>query len=160
MVLIIGGAYQGKTAYAQTKYALRDAEIFTCEGEALDLTARCLRHLERFAELSRMDMALQEYVGPGRETAPMSDKDFEPFYKELADCLERRKTLQEKKTAAGAAGASGAASSAARSSPSSSPSSSSSSAEAKCVKIPSGSNPGSRTMASTSSMMPSSRPAS
>lgn len=47
MVLIIGGAYQGKTAYAQTKYALRDAEIFTCEGEALDLTARCLRHLER-----------------------------------------------------------------------------------------------------------------
>ena len=39
MVLIIGGAYQGKTAYAQTKYALRDAEIFTCEGEALDLTA-------------------------------------------------------------------------------------------------------------------------
>ena len=45
MVLIIGGAYQGKTAYAQTKYALRDAEIFTCEGEALDLTARCLRHL-------------------------------------------------------------------------------------------------------------------
>ena len=26
MVLIIGGAYQGKTAYAQTKYALRDAE--------------------------------------------------------------------------------------------------------------------------------------
>lgn len=61
------------------------------------------RHLERFAQLSRMDMALQEYVGPGRETAPMSDKDFEPFYKELADCLERRKTLQEKKTAAGAA---------------------------------------------------------
>ena len=56
------------------------------------------RHLERFAELSRMDMALQEYAGPGRETAPMSDKDFEPFYKELADCLERRKTLQEKKT--------------------------------------------------------------
>ena len=49
MVLIIGGAYQGKTAYAQTKYALRDAEIFTCEGEVLDLTARCLRHLERFA---------------------------------------------------------------------------------------------------------------
>ena len=60
------------------------------------------RHLERFAQLSRMDMALQEYAGPGRETAPMSDKDFEPFYKELADCLERRKTLQEKKTAAGA----------------------------------------------------------
>lgn len=55
------------------------------------------RHLERFAELSRMDMALQEYAGPGRETAPMSDKDFEPFYKELADCLERRKTCRRRK---------------------------------------------------------------
>lgn len=44
-----------------------------------------------------MDMALQEYVGPGRETAPMSDKDFEPFYKELADCLERRKTCRRRK---------------------------------------------------------------
>lgn len=55
------------------------------------------RHLERFAQLSRMDMALQEYVGPGRETAPMSDKDFEPFYKELADCLERRKTCRRRK---------------------------------------------------------------
>ena len=49
MVLIIGGAYQGITAYAQSKYALRDADSFTCEGEARDLTARCLRHLERFA---------------------------------------------------------------------------------------------------------------
>ena len=53
MVLIIGGAYQGKTAYAQTKYALRDAEIFTCEGEALDLTARCLRHVERLPASGR-----------------------------------------------------------------------------------------------------------
>ena len=30
------------------------------------------RHLERFAQLSRMDMALQEYAGPGRETAPIT----------------------------------------------------------------------------------------
>ena len=49
MVLLIGGAYQGKTAYAKEKYGLPDAEIFTCEGEALDPDARCLRHLERFA---------------------------------------------------------------------------------------------------------------
>ena len=49
MVLLIGGAYQGKTAYAQKKYGLRAADIFTCETELLDLSARCLRHLERFA---------------------------------------------------------------------------------------------------------------
>ena len=49
MVLIIGGAYQGKTAYAKQTYGLRDADIFTCEGETLNLSAPCLRHLERFA---------------------------------------------------------------------------------------------------------------
>ena len=103
MVLIIGGAYQGKTAYAQTKYALRDAEIFTCEGEALDLTARCLRHLERFAELSRMEMLLQEYTGQEPEKKLLSDKEFEVFYKDLAACIDRHKALQEQKTAVHAA---------------------------------------------------------
>lgn len=49
MVLLIGGAYQGKTAYAKQTYGLRDADIFTCEGEALNLSVPCLRHLERFA---------------------------------------------------------------------------------------------------------------
>ena len=68
MVLIIGGAYQGKTAYAQTKYALRDAEIFTCEGEALDLTARCLRHLERFALASGRERSLRT-CWPGLRSA-------------------------------------------------------------------------------------------
>ena len=49
MVLIIGGAYQGKTVYVKQTYGLQDADIFTCEGETLDPSARCLRHLERFA---------------------------------------------------------------------------------------------------------------
>ena len=49
MVLIIGGAYQGKTAYAKQTYGIQDTDIFTCSGEALNLSARCLRHLERFA---------------------------------------------------------------------------------------------------------------
>ena len=47
--MLIGGAYQGKTAYAKQTYGLRDADIFTCEGETLNLSAPCLRHLERFA---------------------------------------------------------------------------------------------------------------
>lgn len=32
MILIIGGAYQGKTAYAKQTYGLQDADIFTCGG--------------------------------------------------------------------------------------------------------------------------------
>lgn len=49
MELIFGGAYQGKTQYAAEKYHCKDEEIFTCEGIELDRTARCIRHLERFA---------------------------------------------------------------------------------------------------------------
>lgn len=49
MELIIGGAYQGKTDYAQRAYGVTDAQIFTCTGLELDLRARCLRHLERYA---------------------------------------------------------------------------------------------------------------
>ena len=50
MELIFGGAYQGKTRYAASKYGLKDEEIFTCEGLTLDKSARCIRHLERFAK--------------------------------------------------------------------------------------------------------------
>lgn len=49
MELIIGGAYQGKTDYARRVYGVTDAQIFTCTGPELDLRARCVRHLERFA---------------------------------------------------------------------------------------------------------------
>ena len=50
MVLIIGGAYQGKTEYAKKTYSLQDADIFTCENMGIDPKARAIRHLERFAQ--------------------------------------------------------------------------------------------------------------
>lgn len=68
MILIIGGAYQGKTAYAAQTFGLQPEDIFTCSDLTLDTSARCLRHLERFAracveagkepadELSRFDL--------------------------------------------------------------------------------------------------------
>ena len=49
MVLIIGGAYQGKTENAKKTYSLQDADIFTCENMDIDPNARVIRHLERFA---------------------------------------------------------------------------------------------------------------
>ena len=49
MVLIIGGAYQGKTEYAKKTYGLQDADIFTCEDMRIDPNARAIRHLECFA---------------------------------------------------------------------------------------------------------------
>lgn len=49
MVLIIGGAYQGKTAFAKAQFGLKETEIFTCSGTELDTGARCICHLERFS---------------------------------------------------------------------------------------------------------------
>ena len=49
MELIIGGAYQGKLAYARERFALEDGEIFECtDGGEPDRSARCVTHLERY----------------------------------------------------------------------------------------------------------------
>lgn len=48
MILILGGAYQGKTDYAKQCFCLSDADIFTCHDRQLDADCRCLSHLERY----------------------------------------------------------------------------------------------------------------
>ena len=49
MVLIIGGAYQGKRDCAKNKYSVREEEIFTCTEEGdVDFRARCIDRLEEF----------------------------------------------------------------------------------------------------------------
>ena len=54
---------------------------------------------ERFAALSRMATALQEYPAQPEE-ALLSDEEFESFFQKLSACLDRKKALQEKRTAA------------------------------------------------------------
>ena len=61
------------------------------------------RHLERFAQLSRMAMTLQEYPKTPQETTVLSDNEFEAFYQQLSDCMSRKKALLEQQTAAHAA---------------------------------------------------------
>ena len=49
MELIIGGAAQGKTAYAEKNYGLTEDEIFVCGSSSENnLSARCITHLERY----------------------------------------------------------------------------------------------------------------
>lgn len=48
MELMIGGAYQGKRAYAKETFGLSDGDIFTCGGASLDTDCRCIEHLERY----------------------------------------------------------------------------------------------------------------
>ena len=48
MVLIIGGAYQGKREWARIEYGLTDGEIFTCQAAEIDFSRRCIDRLEEF----------------------------------------------------------------------------------------------------------------
>lgn len=49
MVLIIGGAYQGKLDFAKWKYDVSDAQVFTCtEENGIVFGARCIDKLEEF----------------------------------------------------------------------------------------------------------------
>lgn len=48
MVLIIGGAYQGKLEYAKAAYTLTDGDIWTCTDTHIDFSRRCVYGLEEF----------------------------------------------------------------------------------------------------------------
>ena len=48
MVLIIGGAYQGKLEYARPIFSVTQEEIFPCTGTEIDFSKRCVNALEEF----------------------------------------------------------------------------------------------------------------
>ena len=48
MILIIGGAYQGKLSYAKAAFSLASEDIFTCTGTEIDFSKRCIDALEEF----------------------------------------------------------------------------------------------------------------
>lgn len=48
MILIVGGAYQGKLTYAKTAFDLEDEDVFTCAGTQIDFSKRCIRGIEEF----------------------------------------------------------------------------------------------------------------
>lgn len=48
MKLIIGGAYQGKREFAKAAFGVAEGEIFTCHGEQIDFSAKCIDKIEEF----------------------------------------------------------------------------------------------------------------
>ena len=48
MVLIIGGAYQGKLDFAKEAFGITDAEVYTCTSGEIDFSKRCIYKLEDF----------------------------------------------------------------------------------------------------------------
>ncbi len=49
MVLIIGGAYQGKLDFAKAAFTLSEDDIFTCNGPEIDFSKRCINSIEEFS---------------------------------------------------------------------------------------------------------------
>ncbi|MBQ2862253.1 MAG: bifunctional adenosylcobinamide kinase/adenosylcobinamide-phosphate guanylyltransferase [Oscillospiraceae bacterium] len=50
MELIIGGAFQGKTAFAKENFDIFDADIFVCEkNSAPEFDKKCISHIEKFS---------------------------------------------------------------------------------------------------------------
>lgn len=48
MILIIGGAFQGKLAFAEANFALSPEEVSACHGPEIDFSRRCVCHIEEF----------------------------------------------------------------------------------------------------------------
>lgn len=48
MILIIGGAYQGKLAYAQEKLGVAREDVYFCQGDAIDFSKPCVYGIEEF----------------------------------------------------------------------------------------------------------------
>lgn len=49
MILIIGGAYQGKLDFAKETFGITDADVYTCDSDAIDFSKRCIYKIEAFA---------------------------------------------------------------------------------------------------------------
>ena len=48
MILIIGGAYQGKLDFAKETFGITDADVYTCTAGDIDFSKRCIYKIEEF----------------------------------------------------------------------------------------------------------------
>ena len=48
MILIIGGAYQGKLDFAKDTFDIADKEVFICSAGEIDFSKRCIYKIEEF----------------------------------------------------------------------------------------------------------------
>ena len=68
MILIIGGAYQGKLSYAKAAFSLTPEDIYTCTGTEIDFSKPCIKALEEFCYACiQKDIDPMEYVQAHRE---------------------------------------------------------------------------------------------
>lgn len=93
MILILGGAYQGKCEYAVEKYGLSDGDVFRCSPDNTDLSfdKKVIYGLDKFSLA-----CVREQMANSRETDPRffgSDIDLHAAVKILS---ENRRYLEDK----------------------------------------------------------------
>lgn len=49
MILIIGGAYQGKLDFAKEAFSIAQEDVYSCSGPEIDFSRRCIDRIEEFA---------------------------------------------------------------------------------------------------------------
>ena len=68
MVLIIGGAYQGKRDYAKAVFSVKEEEIYDCRGPQIDFSRRCINRVEEFVwDCVQQDRDAADYFRTHRE---------------------------------------------------------------------------------------------
>lgn len=48
MILIIGGAYQGKLDFAKNAFGITDADVYSCDTGDIDFSKHCICKIEEF----------------------------------------------------------------------------------------------------------------
>ncbi|MGN0976786.1 MAG: bifunctional adenosylcobinamide kinase/adenosylcobinamide-phosphate guanylyltransferase [Faecousia sp.] len=68
MILIIGGAYQGKLDFAKSAFSLSEEDVFSCTGEEIDFSKRCIDRIEEFTwDCVRKGMEPKDFFQANRE---------------------------------------------------------------------------------------------
>ena len=68
MILVIGGAYQGKLDYARETFEIGEEDIFVCSGNEIDFSGTCIAELEQFTlACTRSGKDARAYLEENRE---------------------------------------------------------------------------------------------
>lgn len=68
MILIIGGAYQGKLAHAKAHLGVTEEQVWDCQEGTIAFSKPCLRHLEEFCyDCVKQGVEPREYFLAHRE---------------------------------------------------------------------------------------------
>ncbi|MBQ4322236.1 MAG: bifunctional adenosylcobinamide kinase/adenosylcobinamide-phosphate guanylyltransferase [Oscillospiraceae bacterium] len=68
MILVIGGAYQGKLDYAKESFGVQEASVFRCTEDTIDFSKTCITELEQFTlACTRSGRNARAYLEENRE---------------------------------------------------------------------------------------------